>query len=153
MTPCEKTQQVHRSDQLLLPRTNAKSFVGQSFARPLCPPASNDPWEQGLTHTHTHYGRWSKPTLCVELSFELCANFGSRPYHCRVDLGKNGKIRQNSFQVARAKDEPCMLGKAEFILRLAYTFLTYFSPSRNSRLTTRALAPSPAKRSKPTNEG
>ena len=81
MTPCEKTQQVHRSDQLLLPRTNAKSFVGQSFARPLCPPASNDPWEQGLTHTHTHThtlrAMEQADTIGVELSFELCANFGS----------------------------------------------------------------------------
>ena len=121
MTPCEKTQQVHRSDQLLLPRTNAKSFVGQSFARPLCPPASNDPWEQGLTHTHTHYGRWSKPTLCVELSFELCANFGSRPYHCRVDLGKRWQNKTEQLPGSAGEGRTMHVGKG----RVYTTFSLY----------------------------
>ena len=33
------TWQVHTDDQSVLPGVLAKSFVGQSFASPLCPPA------------------------------------------------------------------------------------------------------------------
>ena len=33
--------QVHTGDQSVLPGMRAKSFVGQSFASPLCPPALN----------------------------------------------------------------------------------------------------------------
>jgi hypothetical protein len=33
--------QVHTGDQSVLPGILAKSFVGQSFASPLCPPAVN----------------------------------------------------------------------------------------------------------------
>jgi len=33
------TWQVHTDDQSVLPGMLAKSFVGQSFASPLCPPA------------------------------------------------------------------------------------------------------------------
>ena len=51
-----KSLQVHRSDQLPLPRTSAKSFVEQSFACPLCPAAICTLFlcRQELTHTHTH---------------------------------------------------------------------------------------------------
>ena len=61
--------QVHTGDQSVLPGILAKSFVGQSFASPLCPPAVNYmqhcwrrskrlsapfPVLEGFTHTHAH---------------------------------------------------------------------------------------------------
>ena len=62
------TWQVHTNDQSVLPGMLAKSFVGQSFASPLCPPAQVEVLHQFrchvkvevlhlfrcFTHTYTH---------------------------------------------------------------------------------------------------
>ena len=44
------TWQVHTDDQYVLPGMLAKSFVGQSFARPRCPPAQVEVLHQFRCH-------------------------------------------------------------------------------------------------------
>ena len=90
--PLVFSMQVHTVDQTVLPGTIAKSFVGQSFASPLCPPAvlqvlpiymvhvtvnsrvkSLRPLETGgsggvtHTHTHTHTHRHTHTHMCARL--------------------------------------------------------------------------------------